>query len=361
MSDAAESRTEQASARRQEEARRKGQVPLSRDVSMALSLMAALALLYSASDQAILRVVSMVREWLALAGQPGLWAAGTADSLQALLLKAGADSMMIVLPLMACVVVTATGATFVQTGFAWRSDALQPDLGRLSPLAGVKRLVSWRSLFDLVKSLAKVGFVAVVAYAAARSDWERLAEWPQLGVEGVLGTTGDVLLRLTFWIGLMLLGLAAVDYGYQRFEWQRNLRMSRQEVKEEHREAEGDPQLRARVRSLQREMGRKRMMAAVPMATVVVTNPTHIAVALRYDQGSMGAPVVVAKGAGFIAERIKEVAREHGVMVIERPTVARALYKLVDLGKEIPVDLYKAVAELLAMVYRAKHIRVEAS
>ncbi len=361
MSDAAESRTEQASARRQEEARRKGQVPLSRDLSMALSLMAALALVSFASDQAILRVVSMVREWLVMAGQPGLWAVGTAESVQALLLKAGADSMMIVLPLMACVGLTATGATFVQTGFAWRSDAFQPDIGRLSPLAGAKRLLSWRSLFDLVKSLAKVGCVAAVAYAASRSDWEHIAGWPALGVEGVLGTTGDVLLRLTFWIGLMLLALAAVDYGYQRFEWQRNLRMSRQEVKEEHREAEGDPQLRARVRSLQREMGRKRMMAAVPKATVVITNPTHIAIALRYDQGATGAPVVVAKGAGFIAERIKEVARQHGVMVIERPVVARALYKLVDLGKEIPVDLYKAVAEILAMVYRAKRIRVEAS
>lgn len=359
MSEQAEARTEKPSARRLEEARRKGQVPLSRDLSMAVSLMAALAVLSMASDRAIVRVVTMVREWLSLAGQSAMGAGWSPEFLHATFLKIGSDTLLLLLPLMACVAVTAAGATLIQTGFNWRSDGITLDVTRLSPLAGFKRLLSWRSVVELIKSLLKVCVVAAAAYFVVRGDWEQLPGWVHLDVEGVLGTTGALMLHLALWVGLMLGGLAGLDYGYQRFEWQRGLRMSRQEVKQEHREAEGDPQLRARIRSVQRDLGRKRMMAAVPKATVVVTNPTHIAVALRYDQDTMAAPVVVAKGAGFVAERIKEIAREHGVMVIERPVVARSLYKLGDVGKEIPLDLYRAVAEILAMVFRAKKWRVD--
>ncbi|MDQ6734497.1 MAG: EscU/YscU/HrcU family type III secretion system export apparatus switch protein, partial [Nitrospirota bacterium] len=143
----------------------------------------------------------------------------------------------------------------------------------------------------------------------------------------------------------------------QRFEWERSLKMSRQELKQEHRDAEGDPVLRSRVRSLQKEMARNRMIADVPKADVIVTNPTHLAVALRYDQHRRSAPIVVAKGAGFIAERIKEVAAEHGVMIVENKVVARTLYQLVEVGREVPEELYRAVAEILALVFRARGTR----
>jgi len=153
--------------------------------------------------------------------------------------------------------------------------------------------------------------------------------------------------------------VAGADFLYQRYEWERSLRMTRQEVKEEHREAEGDPLIRSRVRSVQRDMMRKRMMAAVPTADVVVTNPTHLAVALKYDTARMSAPIVVAKGAGHLAERIRAVARQHGVVVVENKFVARTLYKLVDIGREIPADLYRAVAEILAFVFRARGLTSE--
>jgi flagellar biosynthetic protein FlhB len=163
---------------------------------------------------------------------------------------------------------------------------------------------------------------------------------------------------LTLKVALSVTGtfvlIAGADYLYQRYEWGRSLRMSIAEVKEEHRSSEGDPQIKSRVRSLQREMMKKRMMAEVPKADVVVTNPTHLAVALKYDTARPGAPIVVAKGSGYMAERIREVARQHGVSIVENKFVARTLYKLVEVGKEIPSDLYRAVAEILAFVYRAR-------
>jgi flagellar biosynthetic protein FlhB len=153
--------------------------------------------------------------------------------------------------------------------------------------------------------------------------------------------------------------VAVGDFFYQRWEWERSLRMTVQEVREEHRDTEGDPLIKSRVRSVQRDMMRKRMMAAVPEADVVVTNPTHLAVALKYDTARMSAPIVVAKGAGHIAEQIRAVARKHGVAVVENKFVARTLYKLVDIGKEIPTDLYRAVAEILAFVFRARGLTPE--
>jgi flagellar biosynthetic protein FlhB len=155
-------------------------------------------------------------------------------------------------------------------------------------------------------------------------------------------------------ICLTVAALAAIDYGYQRFEFERKLRMTKEEVKEEMRESEGDPKIRSRIRTIQRDMARKRMLADVKKADVVITNPDHLAVAIRYDQANMAAPIVVAKGAGYLAQRIKELAREHGVIIIENKFVARTLYKLVDVGREIPSDLYRAVAEILAYVYRVR-------
>jgi flagellar biosynthetic protein FlhB len=148
--------------------------------------------------------------------------------------------------------------------------------------------------------------------------------------------------------------IGVLDYAYQRFEWERGLRMSREEIKEESRAAEGDPVLRGKIRSMQKDMARRRMMAAVPKADVIITNPTHLAVALRYDPKAMGAPIVVAKGAGFVAEKIREIGRQHGVMIVENKLVARTLFKLVDVGREVPEDLYRAVAEILAFVYRVR-------
>ncbi|MFO0775906.1 MAG: flagellar biosynthesis protein FlhB [Nitrospiraceae bacterium] len=354
-----ESRTEQASAKRLEEARSKGQVALSRDLTMAVSMMAGIALLSMSSGQGVARIVQHMREWLLLAGPAARGAGWSPEGLHSALLTVGTETLWLMLPFMVLVVGSAVGATVLQTGFIWKADFLSFDITKLNPLSGFQRLLAWRSVAELVKALIKVCLVAATAYAATRNEWGAVPGWVHLDLQGVLGTTGALTLHVALWVGLTLFLLASVDYAYQRYEWQRGLKMTKQELKEEARQSDGDPQVKARIRSIQRDLGRARMMAAVPKATVVITNPTHIAVALRYDQHNMAAPVVVAKGAGYVAERIREIARANGVMVIERPPLARSLFKLVDVGKEIPLDLYRAVAEILAMVFRAKQWRVQ--
>jgi len=207
---------------------------------------------------------------------------------------------------------------------------------------------------EAVRRGVKVLAVTGIAALSIRTEMDRLLALPWGGVAASSAATWGI----AFGVGLKILAalavLAALDYGYQRWRHERDLRMSRQEVTEEYRQQEGDPLIKARVRSIQREMARRRMMADVAKADVVVTNPTHVAVALRYDSGSMDAPVLVAKGMRRIAERIKEAARENGVPVIESPALARSIYKAVKVGGAIPVTFYRAVAEILALAYRLK-------
>lgn len=354
MADQDASKTEKATARRKEEGRKKGQVALSRDVPLAVTLLGALAVLYWLIGPALESLTRLMREWLIMAMDPGLHGQLTQAAVQVLIVKIGIDTLGLVLPLLGAVAVLGASSYVVQTGFLWKPDGLHMDPGRLSPMAGFGRLFSLRSVVELVKSVLKVSVIAWVGVMAIRHEIGGLPQLVQYDLNGFLGMTGDLAFKMTLWIGLTIAVIAAADYAYQRFEWERSLRMTKEEIKQEQRETEGDPLLKSRVRSLQRQMARNRMMAAVPKADVVITNPTHLAVALRYDFQSMAAPVVVAKGAGFIAEQIKKVAAEHGVKVVENKFVARTLFKMVEIGGAVPSDLYRAVAEILALVYRAR-------
>jgi flagellar biosynthetic protein FlhB len=358
MAEHASNRTEKATAKRKAEARRKGQIAISRDVPTAAVLFGAVALLYLLSGTLVGKMTTMMQGWLTRATDAGARAELRPDTFTHVLQAFGWDTLELVLPLCIGLAVAGIGAYLVQTGWLWRTDAVHMDASRMSLAAGLSRLFSFRSVAELIKALIKLAVLAATAYVAIRHDLTRLPELVQYDLRTTLLMTGALVFRLTMLMAFAVGLIALTDYGYQRFEWERSLRMSREEVKEEQREADGDPQLRSRVRSLQRQMARNRMIAAVPTADVVVTNPTHLAVALRYDQHKMGAPVVVAKGAGFIAERIKEVAAEHGVMVMENKVVARTLYELVEVGHEVPGELYKAVAEILALVYRARGVTV---
>jgi flagellar biosynthetic protein FlhB len=250
--------------------------------------------------------------------------------------------------------VLGAGSYVAQTGLLWKEDALKLDGTRLNPIQGLQRILSLRSVVEAVKALLKVALIGYAGWAAVRDDVPLLPGLIATDINSIMTVIGVMAFRMTIWIALAVAAIAALDYAYQRFEWERSLRMTKQEIKQEFRETEGDPMLRARIRSLQRERMRNRMIAAVPKADVVITNPDHLAVALRYDQQAMAAPTVIAKGAGYLAERIKAIAKEHGIMVIENKPVARTLYRLVEVGREIPADLYRAVAQILAMVYRAK-------
>jgi flagellar biosynthetic protein FlhB len=347
------SRTEQATGRRKSEARKKGQIALSREVPTAAVLAGAIGCLYFLSAVGTARLVTVMQAWLARAVGVGSRTM-TGDTVMDVVLAAGTDTVALVLPIAAGIMVVGVASYGMQTGLLISPERLAWDLGRLNPIAGLSRLFSWRSAVELVKAVLKVGLIAAVGVLAIKREFPMLPALAGADVQTVLTTIAWLAFKMSLYVVGAVALLAAADYGYQRFEWERSLRMTKEEVKQEHKETEGDPVLRSRIRSVQRSMARKRMMAAVPKADVVITNPTHIAVALRYDQKTMVAPVVVAKGAGFLAEKIKEIAKEHHVMIVENKFIARTLYALVEIGREIPSDLYRAVAEILAMVYRAK-------
>ncbi len=357
MAERNDNRTEQASARRKADARRQGQVAVSRDVPTAAMLFGAVAFLYLLSETALVRMVNIMREWFTRAADMSAVASLRVDGVHDIVQRFGWEALGLALPFAVAVAVAGIAGYLVQTGALWASEGLRCDASRLDPIAGLNRLLSFRSAGELIKAVVKLSVIAFAVTFAIRRDLGLLPELVQQELPMMLHMTGVLAFRLTMLIAFTIGLIALADYAYQRFEWERSLKMSRQEVKEEQREAEGDPVLRSRVRSLQKQMTRNRMMADVPNADVVVTNPTHFAVALRYDQHRMSAPIVVAKGAGFIAERIKEVAAEHGIMVVENKVVARTLYQLVDIGREVPEELYRAVAEILALVFRARGTR----
>jgi flagellar biosynthetic protein FlhB len=248
----------------------------------------------------------------------------------------------------------ALAATLPQVGFHITTKVLVPKPNRLSPLAGLKRLLSASGFVEALKSVGKVLLVGWIAYSTLRPEIPILPLLSNGTLGNALSYAAVVAFKLVIKVWIALVVLAILDYMFQRWNFERELRMTKQEVKEEMKESEGDPQVRARVRSVQMTMARRRMMQEVPTADVVVTNPDHVAVALRYDRLKDMAPVVVAKGAGWLCEKIKEAAREHNVPVMERPPLARLLYQQVELGREIPVEVYRVVAEVLSYVYRLK-------
>lgn len=340
-------KTEAPTPRRREDARRAGQVAKSRELPSAAILLGGVGFLLVMGGS---MVKGMAEIWSALISRSGTTSLDDASIFPLanwILWKA----VILAGPMILCMALLAVGSQAVQFGLLFSTESLAPKLSRISPVSGLRRLFSLQSLVELAKGLLKLAIVAYVAWRTIAEEWNNL-----LGLRGaspwVTGSTlADVILRLGVRTGLLLLGLAILDYLYQWWEHERDLRMTRDEVKEEYKQREGDPKVKGRLRQRQREMARSRMIAAVPKADVVIKNPEHLAVALRYDRERMAAPEVVAKGAGYLALRILEVAARHGVAVIEDRPLARALYKTVSLGEQIPVNLYKAVAEVLAHVY----------
>ncbi|BCA54802.1 Flagellar biosynthetic protein FlhB, export component [Nitrospira sp. KM1] len=349
-----EGRTEQATPKRRAQARARGEVAVSRDVSSAAALLGALGLFYVFARPGMTKLNVILRDWLTSAADAAGHRTLTVDAVQQMALKTESDLLMLIMPFIVGVALCGVAASLAQTGFLWKTEGLGFNLAGLNPLTGLGRICSTRSLAELVKSCLKVVCVGGAGFYAVRADLPLLPELVQYSLDGMLAVIGWMMFKAALSISLAVAVVAAMDYGYQRFEFERKLRMTKEEVKEEQRDAEGDPQIRSRIRTVQRDLARKRMLADVKTADVIVTNPDHLAVAIRYDQHKMAAPIVVAKGAGYLAQKIKEIGRANGVVVIENKFVARTLYKLVDIGREIPSDLYRAVAEILAFVYRVR-------
>lgn len=356
MAEDKSNKTEPATPKRKEEARRKGQVAMSRDVSTAAILLGGIGLLAAMLPVGLQRMTEMTREKLTLSFPAEFYEGMSIEQVYTVVIQAGITVFALSLPIVVGVLVLGSAASLLQTGLLWKSNGLQPEFARINPIKGLSKMASFRSVMELIKGLLKIAIVTGVGLWVARDDIFRIPALIEFDMGSVLQVTGWLSLKVGLTVSGSIAVLAVLDYLYQRYEWERSLRMSKEEIKEEHKSTEGDPLIKSRVRTVQRELTKKRMMAAVKTADVVITNPTHLAVALKYDTAKMSAPVVVAKGAGLIAERIRELARHHGVSVVENKFVARTIFKLVDIGKEIPNDLYRAVAEILAFVYRARGV-----
>ena len=346
-------KTEQATPKRKEEAREKGQVARSKEVVSVVVLATCLIYFYFASSGAVRQMMAMMTKVFREAAHPTI----ETGALAVLFAEMAVDSAFVVLPFLLIVAVAGAAANLIQIGFLFSSEAVTPKWDKVDPIRGFQRLFSMKSLVELLKNLMKVAIVGFVAYLTIQGQVHDLPVLMDKDAWQILCYMGEVSFRIMFTTCWVLVVLAVLDYAYQRWEYEKGLKMSRQDIKEEYKHTEGDPVVKARIRRLQREAARKRMMAAVPKAAVVITNPTHLAVALAYEQERMIAPTVVAKGAGYVAEKIREVAAAHGVPVVENKPVAQLLYKMVDIDALVPEQLYRAVAEILAFVYRLRQER----
>lgn len=265
------------------------------------------------------------------------------------------------LPLGVGCAIIAVLINFIQAGAVFSMDPLRPKWDRINPLQGFKRLFSPRSIVELAKSLIKLGIVGYILWGSLQNEilpWtEKSGHMPALAIAGGFW---NILNGIIIRIISFLLVLAILDYIYQRWEYAKSLRMSKKEIRDEFKQMEGDPLIKNKIRQRQRQMAMRRMMQDVPKADVIITNPTHYAIALQYDASTMSAPKVLAKGEGFIAAKIREVAEENNVPIVENPPLARALFKAAEIGDSIPADLYQAVAEVLAFVYRLRRSRPKA-
>jgi flagellar biosynthetic protein FlhB len=276
------------------------------------------------------------------------------ENIQPLLTDLLFKSFALLAPFLLVAMIAGLMINILQVGFHVSSKAIAPKFSKIDPMKGLKRLFSMRSLFELVKNILKMAIIGFVAYLTIKGESSKLFLLVDLGVMDILGYMGEVSFKILYSTCWILIVLAVLDYAYQRWEHEKSLKMSLKEVKEENKQTEGDPLIKGRIRRLQREMAKKRMMAAVPKADVVITNPTHFAVAIRYEPDTMNAPCVIAKGADFLAQKIKEIARDSGVPVIENKLVAQVLYKVTAVDRAVPENLYKAIAEILAHVYSLK-------
>jgi flagellar biosynthetic protein FlhB len=350
MADTFEEKTEQATPKKRSEARGKGRVARSQELASTAVIAAGLVALNGLGGGVVTGLCDLSRTfWSGMAT-----VALAPGDVQGLIGTLSIQTGFLLLPIVGLVMLAGVASNVAQTGFLFAPAALAPNWSRLDPFAGLKRVFAARGFVESLKAFLKVLIVCGLAALCIRSETARITSFVWGGLSDVAAQIWELAYHLALKILALLFVLAAGDYAWQRWQYERDLRMSRQEVKEEHRQQEGDPLIKARIRSLQKERARRRMMLAVPTADVVLTNPTHYAIALKYEADAMAAPKVVAKGMNRVAERIKAIAGEHGVPVVESPELARAIYKSVKIGGLIPVALYRAVAEILAIAYRLK-------
>ena len=342
-------RTEQATSKRRQDFREKGQVAQSKEVATAALLTMSLLLWVFYARPFWTELQKVYAGLLGMMAEFQVTPVGVVN----LAWEMGIVMAKLLWPVFLLTLAVGFLSSFLQVGPLFSTKVFQPDLSKFNPIKGMAKFVSKRSAVELVKSLAKVSLIGLVAYKTIADEFDTALTLSMLDLNQTLIFLGRVaFLVLGKTCGIVAV-LAVIDFAFSRYEMEQKMKMTKQEVKEELKETEGDPQLKARVRSMQQQMARKRMMAEVPKADVIITNPTHLSVAISYQREAMDAPKIVAKGADHLAFRIREIAREHDVPIIENKPVARALYRQ-EIGEEIPEEMFTAVAEILAYVYSLK-------
>ncbi|GDX40199.1 hypothetical protein LBMAG21_04910 [Armatimonadota bacterium] len=353
MSEDAE-KTEAPTARRRSDARKRGQVAKSVELTSVAVLFGMIIVLNSFMHTAIEGVIGYFEHIVRHLDVANF----SQQRFQQDNLFAITTLARILMPILFTALAIGVTINVVQVGPLWATEALKPNFQKLNPLSGLKNFVSMRSFVEVFKNFYKIGICAWITYNSVRDSYPKLMVIWRMDLRMAVGIIGELIYSMTLHIVGTMLVLAGLDYAFQRYSLEKQLRMTKEEVKQESKGNEFNPQLKARIRQKQREMSKKRMMDSVPTADVVVTNPTHFAVALKYSPDN-SAPIVVAKGVDLLAFKIREIAIDADVPIVENPPLARALYRQVDIGREIPHDLYQAVAEVLAFVYEVNRRRKE--
>jgi flagellar biosynthesis protein FlhB len=342
-------KTEAPTSKKRADARKKGQLPNSRELTSVVILLTALGVFFFGGSWMLSRLIAFMKVTFGNAGSFEF----QIDTMSVYFWTVFGSGISILAPTMGALMLAGVVGNVSQNGFLLTTETLSPKLSKLNPLSGLKNLFSLKSLTELVKSIIKILIIGTVSYLVVRKEMDAFPGLINLGVADILIFISKVAFKTMLYTSLVMILMAVADVAYQRWQHEKDLRMTKQEVKDESKQREGDPAVKARIRAVQRDMARKRMMAAVPEATVVITNPTHLAIALKFDK-ELPAPIVLAKGAGHVAAKIRAIANENGVPIVEQKPLARSMYKLVEVGGYIPVELYRAVAEVLAYVYRLK-------
>ncbi|MPL99954.1 hypothetical protein SDC9_46176 [bioreactor metagenome] len=344
----ADEKTEEATPKKKSDSRKKGQVPRSKDIGLAITMVATVLVIVALSGFIVSSLKNNVIYFLNDMGTMEV----TESSLKGINTLIISKMAIVIMPVILPIMIAGVVASLLQTGFLVVKDAIKPSFGKLNPINGFKNMFSKKALVELVKNLILISIVIFIAYSYIRDNFDKIMQignlyLPTLGIE-VKSLIVNIFIKIT----ILLVVIAVIDYIVQYILFQKDIRMTKQEIKEEYKQMEGDPQIKSKMKQRQREMSQRRMMQSVGDATVVITNPTHLAVAIKYEEGKMEAPKVVAKGADAIAIKIKEKAIESKVPIIENKPLARMLYSTVEIDKDIPQDMYQAVAEILAMVFK---------
>lgn len=354
MADTEEEKTEEATQQRREDFRKRGQVAQTKELAAVLTLFTIAIMMWFLGKFFLAQVGDLLTQsftaYVVKAAREGEYRAAISFVFQkAMLIGGPAMGVLFLIPL---------AATTLQVGLLYNEEALELNFERLNPVEGFLKIFSLKSLMEGLKSILKIIAVAAVVYFVVRHQITQIPHLIDMGIPELLKFIGELCVRLLASVGVCMTVLAAADYFFQRWDLEKQMRMTKQEIKEEHKSREGDPMIKARIRRIQREMANKRMMADIPKADVIITNPTHIACAIQYDPTEMAAPKLIAKGADLLAQKIKEVARENNIPIVENKPLARTIFKTMKIGQTIPRELFTAVAQVLSYVYKLKRKKV---